>query len=237
MRRYLNSPAILISVILFACEEDPIIEKKDLVYAYDFKESLQEWSVGFTDYPLGEEEFYELDSAWVTLPYPLNQTKKSLMIEGNNHSDDLFMFMKRKIKGLDTLTQYSVSFSVEFASNYPESYLGVGGSPGSSVFLKAGVTLEEPIAVKEDGNWRMNIDKGNQAEGGTDMLLLGHIGTNRQDEQYDLIRRNNNEEQSFKMTTDEKGEAWLILGTDSGFEGKTRLYYNRIKVTFTRHEA
>ncbi|MEK6478583.1 hypothetical protein WJR50_13650 [Catalinimonas sp. 4WD22] len=237
MIRYFNLLMLLSIAVLFACDEEPILEENELVYSFDFKESVQQWSAGFADYPVGEEDFYELDTSWTTLPFPLNQTKESFMIEGNNHSDDLFMFIKRKITGLDTLTRYKVNFYVEFASNYPESFAGIGGSPGSSVYLKAGVTLEEPLTSQEEGMWQMNIDKGNQAEGGADVLVLGHIGTSREDEQYDLVRRSNAEDQRFEFTTNQKGEAWLIIGTDSGFEGKTRLYYNRIKVSFSEVEA
>ncbi|WPP52378.1 hypothetical protein [Catalinimonas niigatensis] len=236
MKRYWKVTALLSVSLLFACEEDPILEDSKLVYSFDFKEDVQGWSSGYADYPVGEDEFYEIHSDWITLPFPLNPAKKSLMIEGNNHSDDLFMFIKRKISGLDSLTEYEVKFVVEFASNYPENSFGIGGSPGSSVYLKAGATLEEPLAVEQEGMWQMNIDKGNQAEGGEDMLVLGNIGTPREDEQYDLLSRSNDEENTFAITTDNKGELWLIVGTDSGFEGKTTLYYNRIKATFTLKE-
>lgn len=236
MKRYWKVTALLSVSLLFACEEDPILEDSKLIYSFDFKEDVQDWSVGYADFPVGEDEFYELHHEWTTLPFPLNPAKKSLMIEGNNHSDDLFMFIKRKISGLDSLTEYEVKFVVEFASNYPENSFGIGGSPGSSVYLKAGATLQEPLAEVQEDMWQMNIDKGNQAQQGEDMLVLGNIGTPREDEQYDLLSRTNDEENIFTITTDKKGELWLIVGTDSGFEGKTTLYYNRIKATFTIKE-
>lgn len=235
--KYWKMTILLGASLMFGCEEDAILETPPSVYNFDFKESEQGWSVGFADLPVGEplgkEGFYELYSEWTHLPFPLNPAKKSLMVEGNNHSDDLFIFVKKKITGLDTLTAYEVKFTVEFASNDPASSFGIGGSPGSSVYLKAGATLEEPLPEEQEGMWRMNIDKGNQSEGGTDMLVLGHIGTTRQDEQYALLSRSSGEENKFEITTDKKGDLWLIVGTDSGFEGKTTLYYNKIKVTFT----
>lgn len=236
MIRYWKMTALLSISLLLACEEDPILEETPSVFTFDFKENEQGWAVGYADYPVGEDEFYELHSEWTTLPFPLNPAKKSLMVEGNNHSDDLFMFIKRKISGLDTLTTYQVKFVVEFASNYPETSFGIGGSPGSSVFLKAGATLEEPVAEEQEEMWQMNIDKGNQSEAGNDMLVLGNIGTPREDEQYDLLTRTNDDENIFEITTDATGELWLIVGTDSGFEGKTTLYYNRIRATFTQKE-
>lgn len=236
MTRYLKITALFGASLLFACEEDPILEDTTPVYSFDFKESVQEWSVGYADFPVGEDDFYELHTEWTTLPFPLNPAKNALMIEGNNHSDDLFMFIKRQISGLDTLTTYKVKFAVEFASNYPETSFGIGGSPGSSVYLKAGATLQEPLAEAQEGMWHMNIDKGNQSQRGEDMLVLGNVGTLREDEQYDLLTRSNDEENTFEITTDNTGALWLIVGTDSGFEGKTTLYYNRIRVTFTKKE-
>lgn len=31
---------------------------------------------------------------------------------------------------------------------------------------------------------------------------------------------------------DDEGRIWLIVGTDSGFEGRTELYYTRYRATF-----
>lgn len=38
------------------------------------------------------------------------------------------------------------------------------------------------------------------------------------------------------VKADDSGGAWLIVGTDSGFEGLTRLYYDRISFTLTPTE-
>lgn len=226
----------LLAVLLFACEEEEITEDMSLRFRYDFIESVEGWAVGFSDYPVGEDDFYELDSSWTLLPFPLNPIKKSLMIEGNNHSDDLFMYIKKKVEGLEANTTYNLNFFVEFASNYPENSFGIGGSPGSSVYVKTGASLQEPLSENQNGQWQLNIDKGNQAQGGQDMMVLGTVGTSREDEQYDLVRKSNTEEQEFQIKTDDRGEIWLIVGTDSGFEGKTRLYYNRIIVSFVQPE-
>ena len=59
--------------------------------------------------------------------------------------------------------------SIDLATNVPAGLVGIGGSPGESVFVKAGASTVEPLA-EEDGSryLRMNIDKGNQANGGED---------------------------------------------------------------------
>ena len=65
----------------------------------------------------------------------------------------------------------------------------------------------------------MNIDKGNQAQGG----IPG------EEYHYQLIRRDNLQS-PIEITTDSNGSLWLIIGTDSGFEGATTLYYNMVEV-------
>ena len=35
------------------------------------------------------------------------------------------------------------------------------------------------------------------------------------------------------VEADDQGRVWLIMGTDSGFEGLTTLYYDRISFTLT----
>ena len=37
----------------------------------------------------------------------------------------------------------------------------------------------------------------------------------------------------FNGKTDAKGEVWVIIGTDSGYEAETTLYYTSIKATFS----
>ena len=53
---------------------------------------------------------------------------------------------------------------------------GIGGSPGGSVFVKAGASTAEPVALEDGrGYLRMNIDKGNQSGGGESMAVLGNV--------------------------------------------------------------
>ncbi len=156
-------------------------------------------------------------------------------MSGNNPSDDLFMFMKRKITGLQPNTTYQVTFVVEFASIYPTNAFGVGGPPGEGVTMKAGLTLIEPdtmIIMKGGPYVVMNIDKGNQSTPGVDMDTIGHVGVSDTTTVYTL-KTNDNIGHPFTFKTDQTGEAWLIIGTDSGFEAETALYYSSIIVDFT----
>lgn len=206
-------------------------------FSFDFSTADQGWVGDFADYPDGDSIGYELLFKHDTLPTNLNQnkTKSALLISGNNGSDDLFMFVKRKLSGLRPNTTYELLFNVQMASNAPTNAVGVGGAPGESVYLKVGATIEEPKKELDvDNMLRMNIDKGNQSEDGEDMIVIGHIGVAATTTQFTSIARNNNSASSFIATTDNNGELWLIVGTDSGFEGTTTLYYMKIDVLFNQ---
>ncbi|MEQ9442249.1 MAG: hypothetical protein RIG62_24625 [Cyclobacteriaceae bacterium] len=206
-----------------ACLEPPT------EHSYTFESGREGWKSGFADYPVGEDAFYEVGSEVADLPSPLDANQQGLKITGNNHSDDLFMFITRQITNLAPNATYQLVVEVKVASNAPQTSVGVGGSPGSSVYLKAGGTAEEPKALEEAGVWQMNLDKGNQSQAGADMQVLGTIGTDREDFNYALVSLDNREE-PFTVQTDEEGSLWVIIGTDSGFEGTTTLYYDQITV-------
>ncbi|MFK0570453.1 hypothetical protein [Endozoicomonas sp.] len=234
---------LIISTVSYASldsdyNETCISHPATVVKSYDFSESG--WRSGFADFPSGQEAFFELQSrAGTTYQDKDGNQHTGFMLSGINHSDDLFMFVKLPVSsdGLTEYTTYYAQFSVEFASNVAsEGCAGIGGAP-NGVTVKTGLTVEEPVA---SGSYmRLNIDKGNQIQGGKDVLVLGDIGSDSIDtcgcSPYAIVTRNS-KEQLFSVTTDENKRLWLMLGFDSGFEGKTTLYLNKIKVVLTAVE-
>jgi len=207
--------------------------------SFDFSQSQGDWKVDFTDFPSGEEDsaFYELRFSYTNRPENLGANKKSMMLSGNNHSDDLFMFMKKKITNLTPNTDYAMVFEVELASNAPKGSVGIGGSPGESVYLKAGASATEPKKVIESNQYALNIDKGNQSTSGESTVVLGNIAVDFDTDEYTLITRNNASTYNnpFVAKSNSKGELWLFVGTDSGFEGTTTVYYTKINVVFSAY--
>jgi hypothetical protein len=200
----------------------------------NFSTDQEGWVGDFADYPVGADDssFYELRFAYTNQPANLGPVQKAIMLSGNNHSDDLFMFIKKKIDGLQPNTDYNVVFEVELASNAEKNSVGVGGAPGESVYLKAGATIIEPKKIIDGNYYRLNIDKGNQSSGGDDMEVIGNIAV--ESAEYNLITRSNsNQGAPFIVRSSTLGELWLIVGTDSGFEGITTLYYTKINVVFS----
>ena len=179
-----------------------------------------------------DQSIYELGSDHRTLPAGLEGS--GIYVQGHNRSDDLFMFLKRQIEGLAPSASYTVSASIDLATNVPQGAFGIGGSPGESVYVKAGATTSEPQAEPDGtGYWRMNIDKGNQSSSGTQMAVIGNVAN--PDVAGDEFRIKNlaGGPDLVTVAADAEGRAWLIVGTDSGFEGLTRLYYDRIAFTLT----
>lgn len=213
-----------------SCEMGP--GKHDLLlitHQFDFSESDHGWTGDFADYPVGDSVKYGLYFGHDPLPPNLGNAK-GLKISGTNYNDDLFMFVKKKIDGLKPSTEYEVSFQIKFATNAAKTPPNIDGSPGENVYLKAGAAPMEPVKVAVNGQYRMNIDKGNQLSGGQHMTFVGNVSTPLQG-YYNVVERNN--DASFSAMTNANGELWLIVGTDSGFEGTTTLYYTSITVLLT----
>jgi hypothetical protein len=202
---------------------------------FPFETSADGWAVGFSDYPAGLSltdslSLYQFSYGFSALPDNILPRQSGIKVSGINRSDDLFMYIKKKITGLAPSTYYKITFSVDMASNANSKAVGIGGGPGSSVFLKMGASEKEPLNTIDTMNWyRINIDKGNQSVAGADMINTGNIGVSDTTTVYTLIRRGNGI--PLVKRSGPNGELWLIIGTDSGFEGLTTLYYSNVKVT------
>jgi heat shock protein HslJ len=214
-------------------EKEFVIPEDGLEFTYTFDDDEEGWITGFADLPADyDEAIYELDSEWRELPDDLDGY--GIYMQGHNRSDDLFMFLKREVDGLEPGATYQATFRLVLASNVPPGLSGIGGSPGESVYVKVGATTEEPLIVEDDAGWlRMNIDKGNQAQEGEDMINIGDMAnpnlTPASAGSYELMEQNS-VGRAFEVTADKNGVLWFIAGSDSGFEGLTSVYYDAITV-------
>ena len=206
---------------------------------FDFRRGAQGWQAGFADFPVGQEALHDFQSGIRALPSELNTSGTGFLISGVNHPDDLFMFLKRKLGPADGITpgkSYEVRFEITFASNAYVGGFGVGGAPGDSVYLKAGATRAEPKAnvIDPDGKLIMNVDKGDQAIGGPAASVVSTIGNGTEfdpENETPYVSLNRKHVHTPRVTADSNGELWLLVGTDSGFEATTALYYQNINAT------
>lgn len=200
-------------------------------FNYDFSTGHDGWVGDFADYPVGEETFYELKWGWTTLPYRLPGNEKGIVLSGNNHSDDLMMFIKRQITGLEPNKEYQVSFTVTIESNISSGQTGIGGSPGESVYFKAGASTKEPVKKNESGFYRLNIDIGSQGAEGANGVVIGDLANPSVDPDNPVyMPKEMNTSRSIKTTADEQGKLWVLVGSDSGFEGLSAYYIANIKI-------
>ncbi|WP_372660692.1 stalk domain-containing protein [Cohnella sp.] len=208
---------------------------KPIHFSYDLNTDAQGWTAGFADLPVDyDKEIYNLDGKRALLPVNGNKTDYGFMLSGHNRSDDLFMFMTKKIEGLQPNTKYDARLLFDMYTNEAGGQMGIGGAPAESIFLKAGITSQAPKAVvtgeTNNAHYAFNLDKGNQSTEGADLKLLGTIAKPDDKEGYQKVKFN----YAADITTNAKGELYLTIGTDSGFEGLTALYFDNIQFNVTR---
>lgn len=193
----------------------------------------------YTDYNLNTTDFRFLAEVR-DLPEEIPQdgrSRRAFYMRGNNRSDDLFMGLKAVLtSGTDNIVAnqaYLLSFTIEFASN-SSACPGIGGSPGLSVFLKAGGSTLEPVPLLMPNEYvSINIDKGEQSTGGKDMGVVSNVDNGRtcDDAQWVLLRQPY--QHPVPVIASSGGEIWTAVATESGYEGLSEFYYRTIAVTFT----
>lgn len=208
--------------------------------SYDFRNGAQGWQAGFADYTPGNDS-YEIKAEIRSLPPELGINGTGFYFQGSNRSDDLFMFLKRRLTTADGIVAgqtYQITFTLVFASNAQSGCIGPG-APGEDVSLKVGASPAEPEALLTSPDPRvpawlyMNIDKSNQGKSGIAASFASDIANGRpcnpSSRPYVSLERQH--QHTSLVNANANGELWLLAGTDSGFEGFTTLYYQRIAVT------
>jgi len=244
---------MMLAVVLpfTSCNDDETADPKTVVFETDFNKVASEkmtmstedaipatdgWNAVFAEYPDGEQDFYELASGIKNFPEPLDQTKKAFMLSGNNHSDALQMWLVKQLSGLAANAKYTVETEVELASKYPDGSVGIGGSPGNSVHLVSkfatdGYTLEK--GKTEGDNIKLILKKVESVPESVMEVELGDVSIISDQYVYKLITRKKSSSPDV-VVTDNAGKVWAVVGTWSGFEGISTLYYTRIKITLTK---
>lgn len=211
---------------------------------YDFAAGDQGWEALFSDYAPDMTASMELDAGVRSLPSELGRPGTGYYLQAMNRSDDVFMLLYRHFGVSDGVTpgaEYLVSYRITMASDAPAGCAGIGGTPAEGVTLKAGAAHHEPIVIVDDSSggpmFRVTVDKGEQTQGGKEMSVAGDIANGADPSQCDAHRFQTftrTHEHSTPVTATATGDLWLLVGTDSGYEGLTRLYYQQIDVELTR---
>jgi hypothetical protein len=219
-----------------------------LTFSFDFTGgSGQGWEAGFADYSPGMEV---RTTGEIRLLPPEIGSGTAWYLSGWNVSDDLFSFLRRGLDRRDGIIpgqNYLITYTVTLATNAGPECGGVGGAPGESVSIKLGGASHrpEPVLIPASRSAsgfdfiQMNIDKGNQSQGGVHGSTAGTVTS---EEPIPcggavfapLVRYH---EHRYAIRSSPDGDLWLLFGTDSGFEGFNQIYVQKIDVGLTRVSA
>jgi len=241
-KRLLITVAVVVAVglIIYAVLADI---SSSIRLEFDFCRGAQGWEADFAEYAPEMEDMMQLEAGIRPLPSELEIEGTGYYLQGMNPSDDLFMFLKRRLgtdDGVVAGQEYRIKFTIVFASNAPSGAAGIGGPPGEAVFLNAGASTVEPeVYLDPDLNYyfmNMNKGSGNGESGKAAVSVIGHIANGLSADEIDMenppyVSLERQHKHEYTVTASSDGELWLLVGTDSGFEGLTSIYYQSIAVT------
>lgn len=196
----------------------------------DFENDDMEFVGGVADVPVDHGD-YNVVTEFAQIP---DIESRGYKLSGNNHSDDMFLYTYLEIDAMPN-TMYRADLAFDFATSIPAGMMGVGGSPGASIYVKAGVIDQMPQVLVDDtlleAYLRMNIDHGSQSNSGTDMKVVGNA--EKPEDQTDDRFILKPFEYSTEVIAGTDGKLYLIIGLDSGFEGIMEFYIDNINLTLT----
>lgn len=206
-------------------------DKKE--WMFDFNDDLEGFEEIFADYhdDGNDLETYEMTFGRELIPVGTNASQ-GLFISAQNRSDDLFMGYFKKLTGLKSSLTYKLKITFKLATKEEAGSIGVGGSPAESVYVKAGAVNQKPeIELDDQQVYRLNVDKGNQSEGSDLVPVVSNMAKPDGSAAGYIIKELSVE---VEITTTADGSVYLLIGTDSAFEGLTRYYLDDIKVIATQ---
>ncbi|MBS0504389.1 MAG: hypothetical protein JSS55_11425 [Proteobacteria bacterium] len=204
-----------------------------VVSEFSFANDLNGFQAGFADYTPGQEAAIAFNAALERLPSPLS-TRFGYGVSAANPSNDVFTYIWKLVTGLAPATEYHVTLTVHFATNAPP---GCPGGPGENVTVKAGAIAAAPANVTRNGRVTVNFDKGDQAQGGASLAVLGNFAQTTAAgtcaaplyAERTLMSTGN----GTMITSDTNGQAWIVIGLDSAYAGTTKVYFLDGSATFS----
>ncbi|MBA2556404.1 MAG: hypothetical protein H0V12_03510, partial [Chloroflexi bacterium] len=147
---------------------------------YDFGAEAHGWTADVADYPISVGPSIAFEAGLRELPdtAPPGSSGTAFLLSSYNTPDDLFTFMKRKLRsgaGLLPSQDYRVRYRMRFLSDAPSDCFGIGGAPGESVYLKAGGSHREPQPIRIGDDIELNLPKGDQAQSGGVLSVAGNV--------------------------------------------------------------
>ena len=206
--------------------------------SFDFTRDAQGWDANFAEYSLAtEEDSFAFASGLRTVP--ANVGGQGFLLGADNRSDDLLMYLWTTADGLRPGQRYRVDAEITFATDVPPGCVGIGGSPGDSVYIRAGAN-DEPVERRlTDSFYAVNIDHGGQSQSGDEAVVIGDfVQTEVTGDACDKSIPYSRKTLSIGadgpvLTADAQGRLYPFMATDSGFEGRTEIYWLTGEFVFT----
>jgi len=250
MRQLLLSLLLFVLAVLAGCsssgpEFDPQVQPG--VFEFDFETGRQGWEPIFVGVPKDKEggedlAVNEIESDHRALPDEVEKEGEALFARGFTGTPGLGLFFRRRVSGLAPGTRYRVSFEVEIASNVGEGCFGAGGSPSSTRIHTVAVPRKPTREVKEGRltDFYVFDDEATAEAMASPTSALGTIANGLPCKEASEIgwpfrlKTLSSEPDFWTVTTGEKGEVWLLVGSITSFNGKVSLYYNEVTARFEK---
>jgi hypothetical protein len=187
------------------------------------------WTFGTADY---SAQTAPEDVVTKVEPLPAPFTGSGLVLAATNRSDDALVYAVRVVDGLPPGSKWDVGVDPEIVTQTPTGCPGVGGSPGESVWMVASAAGKPIAPVTIDGETRLDLDRGNQSQGGPQGVVLGTIAGTSTNCSGDVPA----ESKSFlagaflRTKADAQGRIWVMVGMDSGFEARSRVWIRSVRL-------
>ncbi|PHV08491.1 hypothetical protein CSQ96_02740 [Janthinobacterium sp. BJB412] len=200
--------------------------------AVDFNQGIAGWTGGTADYTVNTKPT-EVKFAFEPMPAPLSG--KGYFIGAHNNSDDVLVYVKKQFGGFAPSTKYKLNFELRFASDIASGCYGVGGSPGDAVHMLAVASPIEPLTELQGAeDYRLNIERGNQAANGQFGRVLGTLGNGTTDcHARTYVSKAVKSAEAMEVQSDAEGKLWVLFGMDSGFEASGHAILQSAGVTAT----
>jgi len=191
------------------------------------------WNAEVADVPGDRVADVHLVSGFHALPAPW-AAYTGIEQGGTSVDGSLFVYHKKWISTTwSSGTKFTVRLSMTTMSNLAS---GCTTGPGTAVYLKAGISGDEPVATADNsGMLRLNLDKGTATSGGR-FVHFGDI-TNGvagcPSEMSWTYREFGEQNQPEALTIDADGGFWIFIGTQSTYDGSHDLYLLGITLVLT----
>lgn len=187
------------------------------------------WTFGTADY---SEQTAPEDIVTRVEPLPAPFTGSGLVLAATNRSDDALVYAVRVVDELPPGSNWDVGVDPEIVTQTPTGCVGVGGSPGESVWMVASAAGKPIAPVLINGETRLDLDRGNQSQGGPQGVVLGTIAATSTNCSGEVPA----ESKSFlagrflTAQADAQGRIWVMVGMDSGFEARSRIWIRSVRL-------